>query len=129
VRFAEPTGDIAFAPREHNIPTPNLRDELYLTPEAFNSKFKDSPIKRTKRRGYLRNVTVALGNSGDSAAIPDLIHALHDSEPLIRSHAAWALGQIGGRDVQKALEEAFQTETYADVRSELEHSLEIALPK
>jgi epoxyqueuosine reductase len=88
-RFA-PEGDPAFAPRE-GIPLPVLTEALHLAPEAFNRNFKDSPIKRTKRRGYLRNVSVALGNSGDESALPALESALDDPEPLVRKHAAWAI--------------------------------------
>jgi epoxyqueuosine reductase len=96
-RFAAENGDPAFAPRQ-GLPQPNLAEELSLTPEAFNQKFKNSPVKRAKRRGYLRNVAVALGNSGDPAAAPALERALDDPEPLIRSHAAWALEKLKEED-------------------------------
>ena len=60
--------------------------------------FETSPIRRTKRAGFLRNVCVALGNRGDAAAIPALIAALGDSEALVRGHAAWALGELAKQD-------------------------------
>ena len=75
-------------------PEQNLVSELSLTPQDFNKKFKDNPVKRAKRRGYLRNVAVALGNTGDEAAIPALEKALEDVEPLVREHAKWALDKI-----------------------------------
>ena len=75
-------------------PTPNLINELSLTPQEFNKKFKNNPVKRAKQRGYLRNVTVALGNAGDESAIPALENALEDTEPLVREHAQWALEKI-----------------------------------
>ncbi|HZM01516.1 MAG TPA: HEAT repeat domain-containing protein, partial [Candidatus Saccharimonadales bacterium] len=53
-----------------------------------------TPILRTKRRGFLRNVCVALGNIGDETALPALIRAASDPEPLIAEHAQWAIGQI-----------------------------------
>ncbi|MGC9327781.1 MAG: HEAT repeat domain-containing protein, partial [Candidatus Hinthialibacter sp.] len=53
--------------------------------------------------GLLRNVAVALGNSHDPRAIPVLVEKLEDPEPLIRGHAAWALGEIGGAPARKAL--------------------------
>ncbi len=96
-RFAAGKGDPAFAPRE-GVPQPDLVEELSLTPEAFNQKFKNSPVKRAKRRGYLRSVAVALGNSGDPAAVPALERALDDPEPLVREHAAWALEKLKAED-------------------------------
>ena len=72
----------------------NLIDELVLTPQEFNKKFKNNPVKRAKRRGYLRNIAVALGNAGNPEAIPVLENALNDIEPLVRDHAKWALEKI-----------------------------------
>ncbi len=92
-RFAAPDGDSSLKARE-GMARPQLIRELELTPEDFNKKFKDSPVKRTKRRGYLRNVAVALGNSANPEAIPALKKALEDKEPMIQRHAAWALKQI-----------------------------------
>ena len=62
-RFAAPQGDPDFAARE-GVPRPDLAQELALDEVAFKAKFKGSPVKRAKRRGYLRNVAVALGNEG-----------------------------------------------------------------
>ena len=89
-RFASETVDEAFSPRP-DVPRPNLIRELELTPEAFNRKFKNSPVKRAKRRGYLRNVAVAAGNSEDEKTIPALENARNDAEPMVREHATWAL--------------------------------------
>jgi epoxyqueuosine reductase len=89
-RFAE-EGDSAF---RENRPAPTLTEELTLTPQEFNQCFKGSPVKRTKRRGYLRNVAVALGNSGDAMALPVLQNALNDEEPMVREHAQWAVNKI-----------------------------------
>lgn len=92
-RFAGKGYDQALAP-SLGLPSPDLKSELVLTAQEFNRKFRDSPILRARRRGYLRNVAVTLGNSGDTAAIPVLERVLQDNEPLIREHAAWALEQI-----------------------------------
>ncbi len=74
------------------VADPRLAEELAMTPEAFNRKFRGSPVRRAKRRGYLRNVAVALGNSGEPEAQPALTRAMQDDpEPLVRQHAAWAL--------------------------------------
>ncbi len=75
-----------------------LIELIQLDDEAFRSRFRKSPIKRTKRRGLLRNVAVALGNSADPNAVDPLIAVLADGEPLIRSHAVWALGELLGKD-------------------------------
>lgn len=91
-RFAPPA-DPAFTPRE-GIPLPMLEAELRLTPEEFQRKFKDSPVKRAKRRGYLRNTAVALGNSEDPASLPALEAACQDSEPMVQRHAEWAIRKV-----------------------------------
>jgi len=76
------------------LPNPDLIKELSLTPQQFTQKFKANPVLRSKRQGYLRNVAVALGNSGNPAALPALERSVQDNEPLIHEHAAWALEQI-----------------------------------
>ena len=123
-RFASPEGDPALAPRP-GVPEPDLISELVLTPQEFNRKFKGSAVKRAKRRGYLRNMAVALGNSRHPEAIPALTQALKsDAEVLVRCHAAWALGQIGGDEARLALQSALQSEADEDVRAEIRAALE-----
>jgi epoxyqueuosine reductase len=95
-RFAPPQGDPAFNAGSNSHQS-DLSQELQLTSEDFNRKFKDSPVRRSKRRGYLRNVAVALGNTGSSEDIPALQAALNDPEPLVREHAAWAIESINKR--------------------------------
>jgi epoxyqueuosine reductase len=92
-RFAV-EGDPAF---ETERPAPPLTGELALTPEEFNQRFKGSPVKRAKRRGYLRNVAVALGNTGSKVHLPVLQNALDDPEPMVREHVRWALERIRQR--------------------------------
>ncbi len=99
--------------------SPELIPLLSLTEEQFRERFRLSPIRRAKRRGLLRNVCVALGNIGDPQAVPALIGALYDHEPLIRGHAAWALGRIGGERAKKALEEALPDEENEEVKKEI----------
>ncbi|HEX5807254.1 MAG TPA: tRNA epoxyqueuosine(34) reductase QueG [Anaerolineales bacterium] len=99
-RFAV-QGDPAFEadPSSALRTAPSLTEELSLTPQAFNQRFKGSPIKRAKRRGYLRNVAVALGNIGDMHALPVLQNAINDEEPMIREHAQWAIEQINKKPI------------------------------
>jgi len=92
-RFSPAENKSELRPR-NDVPHPNLITELELMPENFNRKFKDSPVKRAKRRGYLRNVAVALGNSKNPEALPALKNILEDSEPMIREHASWAIQNI-----------------------------------
>src|SRR6266849_5513420 len=113
-----------FRPREGIGSSPELIPLLSLTEEQFRERFRLSPIRRTKRRGLLRNVCVALGNIGDAEAVPALIGALHDYEPLVRGHAAWALGRIGGEQAKRALEEALGTEGEDEVRREVQCALD-----
>jgi epoxyqueuosine reductase len=76
---------------------PDLLELLALDNTGFKSRFDGTPILRTKRRGLLRNVCVALGNIGDETALPALQKAAEDSEPLIAEHARWAIEQIQAR--------------------------------
>jgi epoxyqueuosine reductase len=112
-----------FRPRADTGGAPELIPLLSLTEEQFRERFRHSPIKRAKRRGLLRNVCVALGNSSDQRAVPALIAALHDAEPLVRGHAAWALGQLGGEQARQALEDALQSEDDAEVQNEIRCAL------
>ncbi|MBV9615979.1 MAG: HEAT repeat domain-containing protein [Ktedonobacteraceae bacterium] len=108
-----------YRPRSTIGSAPELIPLLSLTEEQFRERFRRSPIKRTKRRGLLRNVCVALGNIGDPRAVPALIGALHDDEPLIRGHAAWALGRIGSEEALAALQAAREMEEDEEVRREI----------
>jgi epoxyqueuosine reductase len=98
-RFATVSRESAFSAREATAGMA-LRDYLQLGEKEFRLLFYNSPIKRIKRRGFLRNVCVALGNVGDLTDLPALERTAADPEPLIAEHARWAIGQIrerGGR--------------------------------
>ncbi len=77
-----------------DLAAPNLIELLSLDDSGFKSRFSGTPMLRTKRRGLLRNVCVALGNTGGADALPALERATQDSEPLIVEHAKWAIEQI-----------------------------------
>jgi epoxyqueuosine reductase len=81
---------------------------------------RGTALRRAGRAGLLRNVCVALGNAGDEHAVPALAAALGDRQPLVRGHAAWALGRLGAR---AELEAALGRETDASVREEIEAAL------
>ena len=119
IRFAPEQGEPAFAPRQA-VPSVDLETALSISPEAFNAKFKGSAVKRANRRGYLRNVAVALGNAGRAASVPALAESLlNDAEALVRAHAAWALGQIGGQAATESLSRAMDSENDQSVIDEI----------
>jgi epoxyqueuosine reductase len=115
--YAVATEEPAFQEREG---IKGLIELMQLDDEGFRSRFRKSPVKRIKRRGLLRNVAVALGNSGQLEAVPVLTEALSDPEPLIRSHAVWALGELLGKEVLEAVESCLLEETDALVLNEVE---------
>ncbi len=111
-RFAEPTSELRFQPRPELL-HPDLEEMLSWSQERFSTVMKDSPIKRTKRRGLLRNVAVALGNSGDPRVVPALVRCLaEEPEALVRGHAAWALGRLAGDAARRALEQAQDADAF-----------------
>ncbi len=123
LRFASLQGDAALAPSP-GVPRPILREEIHLTPLEFNQKFRRSPVKRSKRRGYLRNVAIALGNQADPAAIPDLAQVLaSEPEPMVRGHAAWALGRYRHARANQALGKALKQEPDPNVKAEIRSAL------
>ena len=86
--------------KEHaraDLAAPDLLELLALDDAGFKARFAGTPILRTKRRGLLRNVCVALGNLGDKRLLPALQKAAEDPEPLIGEHARWAIEQILAR--------------------------------
>ena len=95
-RFAAASRETAFAAREF-VHDWTLRDFLALDDDGFRALFRKSPIKRIKRRGFLRNVCVALGNIGSGDDLPALQRAAEDPEPLIAEHAQWAIARIRER--------------------------------
>ncbi|WP_112431795.1 tRNA epoxyqueuosine(34) reductase QueG [Thermogemmatispora tikiterensis] len=112
-----------FRPRPQVGGVPELIPLLALSEEEFRARFRHTPIWRAKRRGLLRNVCVALGNLGDRRAVPALIQALWDAEALVRGHAAWALGCIGGEEARRALTERLEQEEDPEVRQEILQAL------
>lgn len=92
-RFAQ-AGSLMRAHARDDLAQPELLALLALDEAAFKRRFAGTPMLRTKRRGLLRNVCVALGNVGDAAALPALHQAAADPEALIAEHARWAIQRI-----------------------------------
>jgi epoxyqueuosine reductase len=77
-----------------DLATPDLIELLALDEAGFKRRFAGTPVLRARRRGSLRNVCVALGNTGDTRALPALNQAANDPDPLIAEHARWALERL-----------------------------------
>lgn len=123
IRFGEPADAEFWRPDVDRI-APRLLDLIGLDARRFRERFQGTPLMRPGRRGLLRNVAIALGNWGDERAVPALGAALADDEPILRGHAAWALGRIGTRQAIDRLSARRRLEPDSWVRQEIEHALE-----
>ena len=125
---AAPDGDAvnAFGPRIDA--RPQLEELLGLDEDGFHARFRESAVWRARRSGLLRNACIALGNVADRASVPALARALADVDPLVRGHAAWALGRLGGMAARRALDDALTREGDAWVREECALAMEACGP-
>jgi epoxyqueuosine reductase len=73
---------------------PKLEDLVKLDDAAFRTMFAKTAVKRTGRDRFIRNVLIAIGNSGDPALAASAEPLLSDASPLVRGAAAWALGRL-----------------------------------
>lgn len=125
-RFARPTEEPAYAPRPE-LQGPSLvalAERLLAVDEpGFRALFPRSPILRAKRDGLLRNVCVGLGNWASEEAVPVLARALDDASPLVRAHAAWALGRVGSMGAAQAVRGRLASEADVGVIGELTAAL------
>jgi len=130
-KFSEPSQERAYRSNP-DTDGPALAELMRFSEEEFASRFSGSPIKRAKRRGFLRNVAVALGNWGSPETATALLSALDDREPLVRGHVAWALGEVlsrlggpgdGGSSLAEALLARLDVEKDPSVREELDLAL------
>ncbi|MBI2867251.1 MAG: tRNA epoxyqueuosine(34) reductase QueG [Chloroflexi bacterium] len=124
LRHATESAEPAFRPRDAMRYRPDLLRVLSMGEDDFQRVYSGSPIKRAKLTGLKRNVCVALGNIGDRRAVPALARALREESPLVRGHAAWALGRIGGEQASQALDDALSAETDESVREEIQAARE-----
>ena len=121
-RFATPADEDAYRARD-GLDGPSLVELaerlLSLDDQGFREAFRNSPVKRAKRSGLLRNVCVALGNWGAAEGVPILARALAEGDVLVRGHAAWALGRIGDGEGRRSLLDVPKAEADAWVRQEI----------
>ena len=102
--------------------SPDLVDLMGMSRPQWDVFAHGRAVRRAGYAGFLRNVAIALGNWGAPAAVPPLAVALNHDEPLVRAHAAWALGSVGGQAALRAL--AARVDTDPSVRIELAAALE-----
>jgi epoxyqueuosine reductase len=121
------SNDPDFSPPSIERAFPRLDLLLAMSEQEFRAHFHSTAVLRAKRRGLARNAAIALGNVGTSDDLPVLVSALekHD-EPLVRGHAAWAIGRIGGKQAARALDRALQTDPDRAVRHEAGQALDQA---
>jgi epoxyqueuosine reductase len=121
---APPLSEAAFRPRPELLGL-SAAAVLRLDEREFDRIFAGMAVRRAGRAGLARNAAVVLGNAGDGRALPDLVAALReDPSALVRGHAAWALGRLGGESARAALELARLREPEADVGAEIAAALE-----
>ena len=121
-RFALLSTEKEFYPNPRNQ-LPVLLEMMEMTESEFNERFRHSPVRRARYGGFLRNVAVALGNSLDPSVCGVLERSLNHAEPLVRSHAAWALAEIGSPGSLPALMRAASAETETSVLNELQEAI------
>lgn len=117
-KFATPTGESGLLPRAE-LDAPRLADLAQLDDAAFRQVFAGSPIKRTGRDRFVRNVLIALGNCGDPAQAQTAAALLDDAAPLVRAVAVWALARLAApADFAAARDRHLPRETDPAVRAE-----------
>ena len=116
-KFAEVGREARLAARDENR-APALAELARLDDAAFRTRFSKSPIKRTGRVRFLRNVLIAIGNSGDPALVPEAERLLADEHPLVRGAAVWALARLLDPAAFARLREAHAGESDPEVRAE-----------
>lgn len=113
----------AFKPRDDLNPLDAI-ELLSLDEQAFRSRFRHTPLARPKRAGLLRNAAIALGNARNPQALPALVAALNDGEPVVRGAVAWALGRLGDESARQELVARLRVEEHDEVRGELTSALD-----
>jgi epoxyqueuosine reductase len=125
-KFAQASREAQFAARDA-LNRPLLSELARLDDAAFRALFRGSPVKRIGRDRFVRNVLIAIGNSGDPALAPEAEHLLDDPSPLVRATAVWAMSKLVDAPRLAALAAAAR-ESNADVRAEWTTATRNSLP-
>ena len=121
-KFATPTGEAQLHPRIE-LDAPRLADLARLDDESFRGLFAGTTIKRTGRDRFVRNVVIAIGNSGKRSLAPVAEGLLEDKSPLVRAMAVWALSRLLEAPRFERLRQAhLALEADQDVRREWENA-------
>jgi epoxyqueuosine reductase len=121
--------DPAFAPRAALNP-PDLSALLVASPPAAPSFLRGSPLKRARRSGLARNAAIVAGNLHSGDLIPALGQALAaDSDPMVRRHVAWALGEHTDAEAREILLRARAQESDPSVLAEIDAALRAETPE
>jgi epoxyqueuosine reductase len=117
-KFASQSREQKLAAREENR-APSLSELAALDDTAFRARFSKSPIKRSGRERFVRNVLIAIGNSESPSLAPDVIARLNDESPLVRGAAVWAASRLlSAKDFAALKEEKASGETDEVVSAE-----------
>ncbi|MCP5468693.1 MAG: tRNA epoxyqueuosine(34) reductase QueG [Deltaproteobacteria bacterium] len=117
-RFSQKTHEENFFPQDYTY-NQSLKKLIQIKKNEFKTIFATSPILRTKWRGLMRNVLIAIGNSGDQSLIPYVEEKLHCEEALVRGHAVWSYASLLGKKAFERLKMLEENETDPFVLEEL----------
>lgn len=116
-KFAQQARESAFHAREE-LRAPLLAELVAFDDAAFRAFFSGSPVKRVGRDRFIRNVLIAIGNSGEAALVPLVLARLGDGSPLVRAMAVWALGELAPGEARNRATDALAHEDDEGVREE-----------
>ncbi|KLK94433.1 4Fe-4S ferredoxin [Microvirga vignae] len=124
-KFAQASREVKLMQRDDLAALP-LSELARLDDPSFRMRFSGTPIKRTGRDRFIRNVLIAIGNSGEAALADEAIRLLDDPSPLVRAMAVWAIGRLLPHEAIVSLgSERFKHESDADVRGEWKRVLSV----
>ena len=116
-KFAQAGREIRLTARAA-LRAPQLADLVRLDDAGFRALFAKSAVKRIGRDRFVRNVLIAIGNSGDRALAPEAERLITDSSPLVRGAAVWALARLDRRRFERCAADRRASESDADVSDE-----------
>jgi len=123
-KFAAVTAEMAFHPRPE-LKGPLLSELAALDDAAFRQVFTASPVKRIGRGRFVRNVMIAVGNSGDKGLLPTVLDRLSDAEPIVRGAAIWALSRLAPEQARTRAKSGLDAESDPGVEAEWQTILTI----